>query len=121
MVVLFLRRAWLCSCQLYGRFLWELRSNHALLFKSSRMYHHHNQPFRCSGLWPSRVLYPWNFPGNSTGVVCHFLLQGIFPMKRLNSHLLCLLHWQADSLPPHHLGSPIMPSILFKEDLNREG
>ena len=42
-------------------------------------------------------------PGKSTGVGCHFLLQGIFPTQGLN---LCLLHWQADSLPLSHQGSP---------------
>ena len=25
-----------------------------------------------------------------------------------NLHLLCFLHWQADSLPLHHLGNPIL-------------
>ena len=35
---------------------------------------------------------------------CHFLLQGIFLTQELNLPLLCLLHWQADSLPLHHLG-----------------
>ena len=29
----------------------------------------------------------------------HFLLHGIFPTQGLNLHLLCLLHWQVDSLP----------------------
>ena len=29
-------------------------------------------------LYPTRLLHPWNFPGKSTGVGCHFLLQGIF-------------------------------------------
>ena len=29
----------------------------------------------------------------------HFLLQGIFPTQGSNLCLLCLLHWQADSLP----------------------
>ena len=29
---------------------------------------------------------------------CHFLLQGIFPTQGSNPHLLCLLHWQVDSL-----------------------
>ena len=29
-------------------------------------------------------LSPWNFPGKSTGVGCHFLLQGIFPTQGLN-------------------------------------
>ena len=28
---------------------------------------------------PTRLLHPWNFLGKSTGVVCHFFLQGIFP------------------------------------------
>ena len=46
------------------------------------------------------------FPSKSTGVGCHFLVQGIFPTQLLNLHLLCLLHWQADFLSLHHLGSP---------------
>ena len=27
---------------------------------------------------------PWDFPSKSTGVVCHFLLQGIFPTQGVN-------------------------------------
>ena len=27
------------------------------------------------GLQPTRLLHPWDFPGKSTGVGCHFLLQ----------------------------------------------
>ena len=27
------------------------------------------------GLWPTRLLRPWDSPGKSTGVGCHFLLQ----------------------------------------------
>ena len=42
-------------------------------------------------------------PGKNTKVGCHFLLQGIFPTQGSNSRLL---HWQADSLPLSHLGSP---------------
>ena len=42
----------------------------------------------------------------NSGVGHCFLLQGIFPTQGLNPHLLCLLHWQADSLPLSHLGSP---------------
>ena len=34
----------------------------------------------------------------------HFLLQGIFLTQGLNSHLLCLLQWWVDSLPPEPLG-----------------
>ena len=39
------------------------------------------------GLQPTRLLCPWNSPGKSTGVGCHFLLQGIFPTQRSNPGL----------------------------------
>ena len=42
-------------------------------------------------------------PGKNTGVGCHFLLQGTFLTQGLTLHLL---HWQVDSLPLSHLGSP---------------
>ena len=51
-----------------------------------------------------RLLCPWDSSGNNTAVGCHALLQGIFLTQGSNPHLLCLLHWQAGSLP--HLGSP---------------
>ena len=28
--------------------------------------------------------------------------KGIFPIQESNLHLLCLLHWQVDSLPLYH-------------------
>ena len=34
-----------------------------------------------------------------TGVGFHAVLQGVFPTQGSNPHLLCLLHWQAGSLP----------------------
>ena len=37
---------------------------------------------------------------------CHALLQGIFLTQGLNQRLLCLLHWQADSLPLAPPGKP---------------
>ena len=37
--------------------------------------------------------------GKSTGVGCHFLLQGIFPIQGSNPQLLQFLHWQVDSFP----------------------
>ena len=51
---------------------------------------------RPHGLLPARLLSPWDFPGKSTGVSCHFLLQGIFLTQGSNACLLRLLHWQAD-------------------------
>ena len=62
-----------------------------------------NSPQRY-GLQPSRLFCPRNFPGKNTGVGCHFLLQKIFPTQGSKLHLLHLLHWQVDSLPPYHLG-----------------
>ena len=47
---------------------------------------------------------PWDFPGKNTGVGCHFFLQGIFLIQGSNP---CLLHWQTDSLPLSHQGSPL--------------
>ena len=43
-------------------------------------------------LQPARLLCPWDSPGQSTGVGCHFLLQGIFLTQGLN---LLLLHLSA--------------------------
>ena len=44
--------------------------------------------------------------GFSREEYCYFLVQGIFSTQGLNTHVLHLLHWQADSLPLSHLGSP---------------
>ena len=60
-------------------------------------------------LEPAGLLCPWNLPGKNTGMGCHFLLQGIFSNPGTgSSHLLCLLHWQADSLP---LAPPSKPRV----------
>ena len=45
-------------------------------------------------------------PGKNTRVGGYALLQGVFPTQGSNPHRLCLLHWQMDSLPLSHLGSP---------------
>ena len=55
------------------------------------------------GLQPTRLFCPWDFPGKNSGVGCHFLPQGIVPDQWSN---LCLLHWQADSLPLSHQRNP---------------
>ena len=46
------------------------------------------------------------FPRQESGVACHSLLQGIFPIQGLNLHLLHFLPSQGDSLPLSHTGSP---------------
>ena len=58
------------------------------------------------GLKPARLLCPWDSPGKNIGVGCCAHLQGIFSTQGLNPHLLCLLHWQAGSLPLAPLGMP---------------
>ena len=56
-----------------------------------------------NGLEPAKLLCPWDSSGKNAGLGCHFLLQRIFLTQGSNPHLLCLLHWQVDSLPlvPH--------------------
>ena len=40
---------------------------------------------RRHGLQPTRLLHPWDFPGKSTGVGCHCLLQ-VLPYINMNLH-----------------------------------
>ena len=63
------------------------------------------------GLEPGRLLCPWDSPGKSTRVGCHFLLQGIFPTQESNLWVLHLLHWQADSFPTEPPGKPLQWNI----------
>ena len=53
-----------------------------------------------------QFLYSWNSPGKHTGVGGHVLLLGVFLNRGLNLCLLCLLHWQAGSLPLAPSGKP---------------
>ena len=39
------------------------------------------------GLQPARLLYPWNSPGQNTGVGSYSVFQGIFPIQGLNPGL----------------------------------
>ena len=57
---------------------------------------------RLHGLQPTRLHHPWNFPGKSTGLGSHFLLQGIFLTQGSNLGHLRLLNCQVDSLPLSH-------------------
>ena len=53
------------------------------------------------------LFFPWDSPGKNIGVGCHALLQGIFPTQGSKLSLLCLLYWQAGSLPLTSPGKPI--------------
>ena len=63
----------------------------------------HVQLFEIPWTAATRLLYSWNFPVKNTKVGCHFLLQGLFLTQGSSLHIL---HWQADSLPLNHQGSP---------------
>ena len=60
--------------------------------------------------------------GKNTGVGYHALLQGIFPTWGLNLSLLCLLHWQAGSLPlaPPGKSCPFQTDLLILEKLEEK-
>ena len=89
---------------LYLRFLWSMDSNHrsctAVVFIFENNLHisgcvsSHQVASVMSdslwpcGLWPSRLLCPWDSPGKNTGVCCHALLQGLFRTQALNPHLM---------------------------------
>ena len=60
---------------------------------------------RPRGLYPARLLCPWNFPGENTRVGSHSLLQGIFPTQG-SSPGLPHCRWILYQL--NHKGSPYM-------------
>ena len=90
-----------CHFLLYGK----IEPYFKLLFKmaseqGSESHSVMSDSLQPHALQPSRLLCLWDFPGKNTGVGCHFLLQGIFLTQGSNPHLLCLLHWQAGTVPP---------------------
>ena len=52
--------------------------------------------------------------GKNTGAGCYFFLQGIFRSQESNPYLLCLLHWQAGSLPLAPPGKALLSGPCFK-------
>ena len=57
------------------------------------------------GLWPTRLLSPWDSPGRNTGMGCHDLLQGIFPTQGSNPGLP---HCRRILYHLSHQGSPFL-------------
>ena len=74
--------------------------SHSLMSDSLRPY----------GLYPTRLLCPWNSPDKDTGVGSHPLLQGIFPTQGLNPGLL-YCRWIFCHLS--HQGSPRVASFAL--------
>ena len=65
------------------------------------------------GLWPTRLLCPWNFPGKNTGVGCYSFFQGIFLTRGSNSGLL--------QLSKGHLQDIMEGNKLFRKEGMEEG
>ena len=61
-----------------GTYIWKWKWSHSFMSDSLQTH----------GLYPARLLHPWDFPGKNTGVGCHFLLQGIFLSQGWNAHLV---------------------------------
>ena len=55
------------------------------------------------GLWPTKLLRPWDSPGNNTGGGCYFLLQGDIPNPGIEPRSPAL---QADALTSEPPGKP---------------
>ena len=68
------------------------------------------------GLYPARLLRPWDFSGKNTGVGCHLLLQGLFPAQGsslpVSPESPAL---QAESLVLSHWGSPTRMFTITQE------
>ena len=86
------------SGERYRYNLVSYRRVHVYLVVSNSLWPH--------GLWPTRLFWPWNFPGKNTELSCHFLLQGIFLTQGLNLSILCLLHCRFFTTEPP--GKPIV-------------
>ena len=63
------------------------------------------------GLQHTRLLCPWDSPGENTGVGCHFLLQGHLPYPGIEPGSCTL---QADSLPSEQPGKSKMQKSSVK-------
>ena len=68
-------------------------------------------PQRLHGLQPSRLLHPWDFPGKSTGVGCHYCCESL--EKKIKN--LCFESSISASLFPH-----LLSSFLKKKERKKE-
>jgi len=100
---------WFC----FDRFLW-LYCMHAKSIQSCPTL---CNPLDCN---PPDSSVLGNSPCKNTGVGCHVLLQGIFLTQGSNLCLLCLLNWEACSLPrgpPEESHDYIGPTQIIQDNL----
>ena len=67
------------------------------------------------GLQPTRLFWPWDFPGNNTELDCRFLLWGVFLTQGSNPHLLSPA-LQVDYLPTEPPGKPRVDYGKFQNE-----
>ena len=82
---------------LYFPLFWSKRKSESVICSAM------SDSLRPQGLGPTRLLCPWDFPGNNTRVGCNFLLQGIFVTQGSN---LSLLHYRWILYSLSHQRSP---------------
>ena len=81
---------WLISlCVIGSSFIHLIRTDSNAFFLISYKWSRSvmSDSLRPHGLYTMRLLHLWDFPDKSTGVSCHFLLQGIFPTQGSNPGL----------------------------------
>ena len=84
----------LCSIQILWCFLRKPHNNHFRADEELRAHMHSESPVVSDSLWPhglypSRLLCPWDSPGQNTGMGCHALLQGS-SWSRGRTHISCI-------------------------------
>ena len=100
--------AWIHITFLYS-FLWLNTNLHIGVYVCAQSCPNLCDPVNCNS---PGISWPWDCSGQNTGVGCHFLLQGIFPIQGSNLSLLLLCYWQADSLPLSHLWTPYINRFI---------
>ena len=76
----------------------------------------HTQSLRPHELWSTRLLHPWDFSGQNTGMGCHFLLQRVFPNQGSPALAGGLFTTEPSGKPLYLLDSNKM---LKNEDVNK--
>ena len=95
----------------------SLNTQHSVLNLHACMLNHSvmSNSLPPHGLQPTRLLWPWDSPGNNTELDCRFLLQGVFLTQGSNPHLLSAA-LQVDYLPTEPSGKPRVDYGKFQNE-----
>ena len=96
---------------LWGSFYGSHKATSNLFLRSNSESKVTQCPTLCDPMDCTRLLCPWDFPGKSTGVGFHFLLQGIFLTQASNPGLL---HCRQTLYPLSHQGSLVSMTYSLK-------